>query len=250
MERFYIPAYGPDDEAVTKGLSWLFVHAQDHGGRGALAVPTMSNLDFLEHRVGAGSLRQLRRDKYFDIPDPNAAGTNVRISIFTEQGGERSFSGGPVLALWVSGRFVERLDRMDIPALCIVSWTPEDVEPWAAGRGAINATTGNRAASSTIDNRVVERALNSLNSFVNLSSGLNHPSDEAQAYAIFQVLKDNGETFDPQEVYTWALHHRWRMDGANELKDIAERVRTGKDRRSHRNRLRPEVIDRWRQESD
>jgi hypothetical protein len=66
---------------------------------------------------------------------------------------------------------------------------------------------------------------------------------------LFQILRTNGERFDPTEVRAWAVNNRWSGSGARELEEIARGVLEGRRFRVERFGWRDDVIDLWRSQA-
>ena len=74
---------------------------------------------------------------------------------------------------------------------------------------------------------LVEEALRSLTSRVNLSTGLSNYSDESAAKEIFKLLHKEGESLVAGEITQWAMSNRWKVEDATELGELAQRIGQG-----------------------
>lgn len=192
-KRYYLDAHGLDGDGVKLAVAWLTEFAREHGhSRASLFTPTLAQVDRLAEILGLNPSR-LRKDGAFTV-------RGIRVQVASERQAQQRRLEGPVLGLWVDDRQLEkRLDGLDAPGLCVVPWNRVDIEQWKANWNPIELRSGEPPDQpATIANPVVETALESLTTSVNLSTGLSHPSDKSAAVQAFRVLRDGGEPFPPR----------------------------------------------------
>lgn len=96
---------------------------------------------------------------------------------------------------------------------------------------------------------LVEKALNAISKLNNLSSGLSHPNDSSRTKEILSMLKKEGDVLDANEIYYWAIKNKWTQDGAKELKDLLDKLNSGKSLRpSQKNMWRENILEMWKEE--
>lgn len=71
---------------------------------------------------------------------------------------------------------------------------------------------------------IVEEAVSTLTSIVNVSTGLGHPNDMNNARELFDVLHTNGEILLKGEVESAALAKGWNSKHADELGSLAQQI--------------------------
>ncbi|SFI37670.1 hypothetical protein SAMN04515618_12024 [Collimonas sp. OK307] len=78
---------------------------------------------------------------------------------------------------------------------------------------------------------IINEAIKTLTSAVNLSTGLNHPNDMNKARDLFKILHDKGEIILKSDVVSAALANHWNNDDADELGSLAQQIGEGKNPR-------------------
>ena len=74
---------------------------------------------------------------------------------------------------------------------------------------------------------LLEEALKSLTSRVNLSTGLGHLNDECAAKEIFKLLHKEGVPLLASDITAWAQANKWRPKDAEKLGDLAQHIGDG-----------------------
>lgn len=145
----------------------------------------------------------------------------------------------------------EVVDDGRVGDLCVVPWTYGEVAAWAEGTGATDPLSPRRpsAPRSNLD-PLLEVALESLSSRVNLSTGLVHPSDKSAPIQMFRILAEARVSWDPAEVEAWTLGNRWTARGADQLRDVARGVRDGRRYRVGRSEWAPDILSKWKARSE
>lgn len=245
-ERYFIDAYGPDDDALRDGLKWLLHYADEHGhDRAAVFVPTLRQAESLGRVLGREAAKRLKRDREVAIDH-----LTLELLIASNLGAR--CSDAPLLAVWVDDKQLDKLDGLAPPAICVVPWLKDDIEGWKDSWNPGDARTGESGdRRSTVTNTVVVAALESLTGRVNLSTGLSHPYDKAAAVSLFQFLLGAGEQFEPGQVRAWAVRNGWHPDDARELGDVAQKLKDGRRvQNRYGQRWAEDIVDQWRAEAD
>lgn len=99
-----------------------------------------------------------------------------------------------------------------------------------------------------IDDPVVEAALR-LTRIVNLSTEGGHPRDRSMAIHAFRILKRNGHTYDPVEIWAWTMASGWAADDARELSEYAAGILEGKAYRAGHSMWKQQIIQTWRRDA-
>lgn len=236
---------GPE---VAAGLRWLMGRLGP-GDVGMIVVPTKSQYEssYLVDAIGDAAAQALRRKRVIAGPK----GSQVQGE--TGQTFRRSrWRGGPILALWPDARLLEHLaDDGRVTELCAVPWLFDELRDWIVGHQATDLTgQGGMPPSSTISDPVVEKAMESLTSRVNLSTGLSHPLDHDAAVGAFRALRRAGHGWTGSEIQAWAIGHGWSDRHARKLRDIADRIGAGRVVRSRSGGWRPDIVAVWQAEAE
>ncbi len=245
--RFFIKAYGPDDDALKIALAWLAKEATRRQLPAVIVVYQSDQGRALARVIGEAQAKGL------------LAGTPVKLNgvdlslVTMRKLGPMALSKKVALAVWLSDKDLAKVDDARPAAMGIVPWAEGDGEQWIESWNAIDMRSGQAATGGgEIDSPIVAEALRSLTGSVNLGTGLGHPSDRDLAIETFQRLHRAGERFDGRAVRVWAVQHGWSSGHADELAKIAEGVRQGKRfKRSTPGRvmLKDNIIEIWRERS-
>ena len=243
-EHLIVGAYGVDDDAVKHGIKWLLEYAKNNGhSEAALFIETVSQIDNLRRALG---------DRITDalIKNRSITSDGVAIVVLTGRGGRVSFTKGPVLAVWTTDDRMATIDDMGSPAVCVVQWGDHDLDAWKAAWSPVDVRTGSASPAVTITNPVVEAAMVSLTNRVNLSTGILHPSDKPAAINMFRLLRQSGEQFEPSEIRAWARQHGWRSRHADDLAELAQKIKDGKTvRGGDHGGWADNIVELWRQDA-
>lgn len=235
---------GSDDPAVKRGLSWLLTEASRlNVSEAGLAVPGLKNIDYLSHIIP--DVDRIKKEKSFTLK--SSSGQAVTVHVITERAQPLSPFVGPIFVCWATPKTLSVAESLTPPAICVLPWVRKELENWIATWDPPELLTGSRIGKQrVISNPVVAEALRFLHSAANVSTGLDHPSDEEMAWSIFQLLRDQGEDFEPDEIQSWASRNSWTERGISDLIKIAGAVKSGRSKASSRKMLRDDVIEKWR----
>ena len=216
-----------------------------------MAVITLQNLDGVISRVLDRDLvKRLMRDKSVYVSYERA---HLTLCLLTDRSDPYSPHEGPALLLYPNTRLLEKIDdRYAITDVLVIPWIMEDIEEWIQIWNAQElGKEDNRRSESEFSDLVVEAALKSLTNRVNLSTGLGHPLDRDAAIWLFRKLKQANIKYSPIEIKGWLVRHGWRSEYANDVKEVAAKILSGKRLRTH-SRGEPwvkHIVEIWREEA-
>ncbi|MGE8066157.1 hypothetical protein [Pseudomonas sp. NPDC089569] len=75
---------------------------------------------------------------------------------------------------------------------------------------------------------VIQKAIQTLSSSVNVSTGLAHPNDMNKARELFSILHKNGVLLVKAEIVDAAVSSNWKLADAEELGTIGQQIGEGK----------------------
>jgi hypothetical protein len=127
-----------------------------------------------------------------------------------------------VIALHLAPDDIQKLDDLLIDVLIFVPWSETEGNTWAAKWAAETIGFPNAVHSVDLPPPVVG-ALKDLTGSVNLSTGLQHPSDKRDAKKCFVDLQNAGVVWNPVEIEKWAVQHGWKAKDAEELANLSAR---------------------------
>ncbi len=241
-DRFLIDAYGPDDDAVRRGVQWLVEYAREHGASNAtVLVPGISNAENLARALGDLGTRLYKNRQARVDGITIALATTLTL---------RGYNVGPLLAVWANDDMVSKAERVTPPAICAIPWSDTDLSVWKAAWAPADLRAGEPAGPPpVITNPVVRVAMEHLTNRVNLSAALSHPSDKSAAVLTLKTLVKGRKQFEPAEIEAWAVANGWRQSDAKRLGEMAQAILD--DRRVYGGTACGiEVLERWREEAE
>lgn len=123
------------------------------------------------------------------------------------------------VALYIDNEGMIEIEDLAIPNLIYVPFTEKEGADWAHKWDA--DVNGVEAVSTPLNlSAEVTGALKRLTDYVNLSTGLGHPSDRNLAHETVAALRAKGETWDSSEIEKWSLKNGWRPSHAAELANL------------------------------
>lgn len=244
----YIESHEPQEDAVKMGFQWLSQIGNEDASKqeALLATPVKQNLEgVVESVIGDSQVKELKKK------NPVTAG-EVEIRHMTKRIDVPTWDEGPVLAIYPNKGLLDKIDDMrNVTDVLVVPWNRDEVQFWidqwgATELGSDETGQGGRTTPE-ISDLVVEEALVSLNTIVNVSTGLTHPSDRSQAIEMFKILHQNGHQFDPATLRMWLVAEKsWSPKNADEVQEIAEGVINGERFQYESDRWADDILDQWR----
>lgn len=240
----YIRSEGPKPNVVRQGLGWLLELGRKENKKSALlAVPVLDNLrGVIEEVLGERAVKALKQGSPINLDSV------VTVSLLTEHKDVFNHQG-PVLAVYPNKKLLDKIDNMrGVTDVLVIPWSFQEIQYWIESWQALElGASGNSSIEPSFSDPVVEEALKSLTSRVNLSTGIGHPMDKAAAVDLFRKLKAAKITYDPSEIRGWLVRHGWESDDADAVKDIAEKISQGRAVRSAKGGWADDIVNVWRE---
>jgi hypothetical protein len=130
-----------------------------------------------------------------------------------------------VIAYYANEALLEFVDGLrGVAGAVAVPWVPSEADGWAARWNAHVHGQEKQAPAVLIDDPVVVRALETLTTIINLSTGLGHPRDKEKASEILRILRVKGHGNPSGTIKSWAIRHNWSPNAASDLEALARKV--------------------------
>jgi hypothetical protein len=132
--HFYIPAHGPDVQALRESLYAASVLAEHHKCDITLVVPVLGsvNSSILVDTIGSKQLKKLVNGETLIL-----SGNPLRLT--STQKLSQFGTHGVLVGIWAGGSMLKKLDNCsDFKAVIVLSWLPEEVANWASEHEAKN----------------------------------------------------------------------------------------------------------------
>jgi hypothetical protein len=148
----------------------------------------------------------------------------VQMKLESAQTFRGTSSEGLLIGAHISDKDMNKLDdSIGAEAIVYLPWNDTEGKEWQATWAAhIIGTTTAPAPAGRLSSPV-EEALRSLTQAINLSTGLNHPSDKKHATRTIARLRQEGHSFDPIEIRRWAQRNGWTSSAAADLEAVARK---------------------------
>lgn len=99
-----------------------------------------------------------------------------------------------------------------------------EADAWVARWGAIVHGQAHQPPAVLIDDAVFVRALETLSSVINMTTGLGHPRDKDMANEILRILRAKGHADQSANIKSWAIRRGWRPDAAADLETLSRKI--------------------------
>lgn len=242
-ESYFIRTEGPDPNGVKEALGWLFRSSKPSG---FLAVHGYGNLDGVVREViGEGAVKSLIKFGRIKV-------SNVEIQLVTEHKMTYDGQNSPMVALYPSSKLLDVLDSIrNISAMLVVPWNFSEVEPWIRAWNATElGAQRTERAEPLLRSTIVEQALSSLTHIVNLATGISHPRDREAAIQMFEILRNAGEQFSPEDIKAWLVGEGgWNATDAEDVAVVARKVLEGRSLRSGQRVWAENILEIWQKQA-
>lgn len=153
-----------------------------------------------------------------------------------------------VIAYYADESLLDFVDGLHgIAGAVAVPWVPGEADGWAARWSAHVHGQGKQPPRVLIDDPVVVRALETLTTIINLSTGLGHPRDKQMANENLRILRAKGHGDPSGTIKSWAIRHNWSPTAASDLEALAKKVWSLKSKPSLSGFHDPDGrYDRWK----
>lgn len=232
-DRYITSSASLDSDAVADALQKVLELCASFSYNSViLHLPSKSQLRQLSLLLGDTLIRNLKKDN-------SGSFNNIIFTLKTERIEISDWTEDIVMSLFPTSKMTDNLNDLNrAKAIVVVPWINNEREKWIQTWNP-ELIGGDKVEIEDLDlDPKLERALSTLTGMINMSSGLTHSSDRESAIQLLQILHKNGIQLNPEIMKTWALQNGWTSDGANQLKDIAQRILEGR-------RFRTSGINMW-----
>jgi hypothetical protein len=130
-----------------------------------------------------------------------------------------------VIAYYADEALLDFVDGLhSVAGTVAVPWVPGEADGWATRWNAHVHGQEKQPPGVLIDDPVVVRALETLTTMINLSTGLGHPRDKQMANEILRILRAKGHPDPSGAIKSWAIRHNWSPTAASDLEALAKKV--------------------------
>jgi len=247
IKRILIPDENYDGAAINTALQLLGgLIAQDDDIRECvLLIPVKANIQgtTLSAVLGDNVSKALHKGQSLKL------GTgNLRLE--TSRSFSRLTKGHAILVVYANQKMMDVVDsNNNFKHVISVPESYEDVKEWARTWSPI--VPGEEPNETRIiDNKVIEAALKSITSSINLSNRILNPRDKEAVNDAFRILKANSQYEDPVNIRAWCIKNGWDSKGADEAMKLANKAFSLKSKPSkYGHHWADNVYQKWLKES-
>jgi hypothetical protein len=229
-QRFYINTEGNDDiSARAKAIEHAIKLAQTdlEIDQIILLIHSKSNDGWFRKIFDDNIVKKLFKGMKF-------SDCRVPMKIETVKTFRESHSNNPSEIVVVFGMDSEQLNEIDdfysVKAIILVPWLKENVKKWVQTWNP-EEISGNGESIETYPepSEVVKKAMNSLTSSINMSTGISHPMDEELAKTYILALHKYESTLDADIVGSYLVKQlSWQTEDAADVEKLINTLNAGK----------------------
>jgi hypothetical protein len=225
---------------IEAGIQWLQNEIKQGVSAAWLVSATKSALDgMIGEAIGAGAAKELAKGRTVRIGDGY-------LFFFSEKQLPTVARGAAILLIHPSQKLIEKTDNLrDATSLAVVPWLMKEVAHWLAAYAPQDILGQQQNTPQSIRNPVVARAMESIWTMINASSGMTHPRDRNRVIDAFRILRKGHEDVDPQEIRSWLLQRGMKPKYAEEIATVAANP-SGSRKSSSSSSWAENILDKWR----
>jgi hypothetical protein len=223
-KSFYLNSEGPRPESIAVAFEWLVRICKNSGGgqQCFLLVNTLSNLDgAVETILGVQPTKSLKKGHSLSLPGD--AGT---LTAYSERTLRNASLKGNAIVLFPTKSFLDAVDSMiGLESVLVVPYAEKEVAQWIATWEATEILGNPFFLNTPISDRALREALDRIDTVVNVSTGLAHPSDKDHANRILKQAKRNDATMDHGAARAYLIGKKgWKPRHADSVAKIVKRL--------------------------
>jgi hypothetical protein len=221
--RALIPLDSQDEQTFGLALGYAKEICKATGATDVILVThTKGQLDGstgLSRFLGPGPLKALNKGGTATLP------WGARLHSETVKTLRYQARNAVVIAYYADEKLLDHVDGLhSVAGVVAVPWLPGEADGWAARWDTLVHGREKRAPTALIDDPIVVRALESLSTIANLSTGLGHPRDKEWANEYLRILRAKGHRDPSATIKSWALRRGWSLRGATDLETLAKKI--------------------------
>lgn len=220
--RVVVPAEVDDAEAVGLALGYAQELAKILKTQEILLLTHTKgqlNNTSLSDNLGASVTKALLANRPVALP----SGAKLRHGTLSTL---RYSSGrSVVIAYYADEKLLDFVDgKTDFVGVVAVPWIPNEIGQWCQRWSPIIHGEEQQAPAKIIDDPIMEAALQSITSNMNLSHSMIRSYEKEWASEAFRILRAKGHLIDAAKVKNWAVRDGWKPKAADELARIADKI--------------------------
>ena len=210
MERFVADS-SPDD-ALARGVRWLVERAAD-GADAAIAASSVVSIENLAGAIGRERAEEAKTHRRVQID-------GAILQIIIDRKRPVRFRGS-ILVPWANEAMLAAAEALEPTAICATSWVTGELDRWKEAFAPIDLSEGP-------PEREPAQAPSPIRGLVAGLADVLHPLDKKRALTALRAIRQEDIEVDPVLTRAAAIEARWAPRAADRLRDLAERVTSGR----------------------
>lgn len=136
-----------------------------------------------------------------------------------------------LIAIFAGQDMMDKIDSLqNLVAVVAVPWTPDAIENWNrtwSPQVLGKPTKSGKSAAPAIKliaDPIIEQAMKSLTSVINLGTAVLNASDDDHAKRILRILRSRNHQEPAENIKLWAIKNGWLPKAAERLETLAEKA--------------------------
>ncbi|WP_417591380.1 hypothetical protein [Owenweeksia hongkongensis] len=222
--RYYNKNTGPSEENEKKAFQKALSLSKEIESidQIVLLIHTKNNTGYIERIFGTRNVGKFFTGKVFDHYPSIKIET---IKTFTNDYDGKKI----VVALGLDSKELFKYDDYpNVIAIIAHQWRTDGVTDWANSWQALEVTTGNKADAVKLPHPVVQEAFKNLTRTINLSTGINHGSDEHQCKTYLRALNKYNFPLNSSEVQAYLTTQlNWSFENTKDVIILIDKLSNG-----------------------
>lgn len=220
--RVLLPLDSQDEQTFSFALAYAEQIATSSGASDVILLThTRAQLDStgLSSFLGSAGSKALTKGKTINL----SWGGRIRAETMKTLG--YNSRNSVVIAYYADEPLLDFVDSLHgVAGAIAVPWVPGEADGWAARWSAHIHGQEKQPPGVLIKDPIVVRALETLTTIINLSTGLGHPRDKQMANEVLRILRAKGHSDPSGTIKSWAIRHNWSPAAASDLEALAKKI--------------------------
>jgi hypothetical protein len=173
--------------------------------------------------------------------------SGIKLRLATKQTLSTFTTKTVVIVYYAEGKILELVDGLkNVSGVIAVPDLPNDCEQWIERWNPIVHGEAQKAPVKLITDPVIENALRSITSLINLANGVLVSRDKEHVQDALRLLRAKGHVAEPKAIRSWAIQNGWPNGAAADLASLSAKIFGLKTKPSLKGMYEPESrYRRW-----
>ncbi len=225
--RYHIQTSGNDDEAYREAIQFACKYVNDNPDSEyeiVLLISQKGSTGWLDRLYGTDIVKHMHQGYKF-----NNCGASIKL--ITQRNFKKHYSNNKLI-VFILGASMDKIrlveDNYNAEVIIAVPWMKDSIDDW------INAHNPTELRGKENENLfdeihpIIKLALDNLTSYINLSTGIRHHSDNVEAKTTVLVLTKYHKDINPAQIEGYLVKSNWDASYAKKFADLIRTIQNGK----------------------